>query len=120
MSGRILVAPCQTGHVEAGVTGYGAAVRVGAAAPLLHERRNDYHRAANHNRARGDDHLPSVQRAALSHGGSGRADGPHAPGAYAQLARIARVVPVVLDGGEWFLAKVDDGRQQGVDGEMLE
>ena len=41
-------------------------------------------------------------------------------GAYAQLARIARVVPVVLDGGEWFLAKVDDGRQQGVDGEMLE
>jgi len=41
-------------------------------------------------------------------------------GAYAQLARIARVVPVVLDGGEWFLAKMDDGRQQGVDGEMLE
>ena len=40
-------------------------------------------------------------------------------GAYAQLARIARVVPVVLDGGEWFLAKMDDGRQQGVDGEMI-
>ena len=41
-------------------------------------------------------------------------------GAYAQLARIARVVPVVLDGGEWFLAKVDAGCQQGVDGEMIE
>ena len=41
-------------------------------------------------------------------------------GAYAQLARIARVVPVVLDGGVWFLAEMDDGRQQGVDGEMIE
>ena len=41
-------------------------------------------------------------------------------GAYAQLARIARVVPVVLDGGEWFLAKIDDGCQQGVDGDSVE
>jgi hypothetical protein len=41
-------------------------------------------------------------------------------GAYAQLARIARVVPVVLDGGEWFLAKPGDDRQQPVDGEMIE
>ena len=41
-------------------------------------------------------------------------------GAYAQLARIARVVPVVLDSGEWFLAKIDDERKQGVDGDMIE
>jgi len=30
-------------------------------------------------------------------------------GAYAQLARMARVLPIVLDGGEWYLIKVTDG-----------
>ena len=41
-------------------------------------------------------------------------------GAYAQLARIARVVPVVLDGGEWFLAQIDENCQLHVDGNSVE
>ena len=40
-------------------------------------------------------------------------------GAYAQLARIARVVPVVLDGGEWFLAQIDENCQLHVDGNLV-
>ena len=40
-------------------------------------------------------------------------------GAYAQLSRIARVVPLALVGGEWFLVQADEDRQQGVDGNML-
>ncbi len=29
-------------------------------------------------------------------------------GAYGQLAKIARVVPLATDGGEWFLVRPDD------------
>ncbi len=29
-------------------------------------------------------------------------------GAYAQLSRISRVVPLALVGGEWFLVRADD------------
>jgi hypothetical protein len=37
-------------------------------------------------------------------------------GAYAQLSRMARVLPLVLDENEWQLVRVvDDDCQQGVD-----
>ena len=42
-------------------------------------------------------------------------------GAYAQLSRMARVLPIILDGGEWQLVRaIDDECQQGVDGAMVE
>jgi len=42
-------------------------------------------------------------------------------GAYAQLSRMARVAPIILDGGEWQLVRVtDDDGKQGVDVAMLE
>lgn len=42
-------------------------------------------------------------------------------GAYAQLSRMARVLPIILDGGEWQLVRVtDDDGKQGVDVAMLE
>ena len=42
-------------------------------------------------------------------------------GAYAQLSRMARVLPIILDGGEWQLVRVtDDECQSGVDVSVLQ
>ena len=40
-------------------------------------------------------------------------------GAYAQLSRMARVLPLVLSENEWQLVRIADDGQQGVDDDML-
>jgi hypothetical protein len=40
-------------------------------------------------------------------------------GAYAQLARMARVLLLVLSENEWQLVRIADDGQQGVDDDML-